>query len=53
MLPPTATTLREIAPHPTTDEVFKAAAKRSLNPIMADAQRHADGSFWLAWPELP
>jgi 8-oxo-dGTP pyrophosphatase MutT (NUDIX family) len=52
MLPPTVTTLREIAPHPTTDSVFEAAAARSLKPIMADVQRHADGSFWLAWPDL-
>ena len=50
MLPPTVTTLREIAPYPTTDSVFGAASERSLKPIMADVERHEDGTFWLVWP---
>ena len=50
MLPPTVTTLREIAAHATTDSVFEAAAERSLKPIMVDVERHEDGSFWLVWP---
>ena len=50
MLPPTVTTLREIAAHATTGSVFEAAAGRSLKPIMADVERHEDGSFWLVWP---
>ena len=50
MLPPTLTTLREIAPYSTTNSVFEAAAERSLKPIMADVERHEDGTFWLVWP---
>ena len=50
MLPPTITTLHELAPYPTTPSVLEAASKRSLKPIMADVERHADGTFWLAWP---
>jgi 8-oxo-dGTP pyrophosphatase MutT (NUDIX family) len=50
MLPPTVTTLREIAPYRTTDAVFEASSERSLKPIMADVERHEDGTFWLVWP---
>jgi 8-oxo-dGTP pyrophosphatase MutT (NUDIX family) len=50
MLPPTITTLREIAPYRTADAALEAATKRSLDPIMADAERHEDGTFWLIWP---
>jgi hypothetical protein len=51
MLPPTITMLREIAPYRSSaDAVRDAAAKRSLEPIMAHAERHEDGTFWLVWP---
>ena len=50
MLPPTISTLREIAPYPSADAALEAAAERSLEPIMADVQSHADGTFWLVWP---
>lgn len=50
MLPPTIATLREVAPYSTTASALAAATERSVKPIMADVERHADGTFWLVWP---
>lgn len=50
MLPPTITTLRQLAAYPSAASVLAAAAERALDPILADVERRADGSFWLVWP---
>ena len=50
MLPPTVTTLREIAAFDSTAAVLAAASARSLAPIMADVRAEADGTFSLIWP---
>jgi hypothetical protein len=50
MLPPTITTLREIAPYASAADAVAAASARTLKPIMATVVRHDDGTFHLEWP---
>jgi 8-oxo-dGTP pyrophosphatase MutT (NUDIX family) len=50
MLPPTITSLREIAGYRTAAETVAAAAVRTPKPIMATVAQHADGTFHLEWP---
>jgi 8-oxo-dGTP pyrophosphatase MutT (NUDIX family) len=50
MLPPTATTLREVAAYDDADAVFAAAADRPLAPIKASVEQAEDGTYALVWP---
>lgn len=50
MLPPTITTLRQLARYPSASAALAAAPDRSLAPIMASVERRPDGTYWLAWP---
>ncbi|MEZ0091323.1 NUDIX hydrolase [Streptacidiphilus sp. EB129] len=52
MLPPTITTLRELAPHPTTTDALAAARQRTVSPIMAEAWIE-DGRAHVTWPGHP
>lgn len=49
MLPPTITTLRQVAEHASAPEALAAAADRSLTPIIAEVEQRPDG-YWLVWP---
>ncbi|MDT0445374.1 NUDIX hydrolase [Streptomyces johnsoniae] len=49
MMPPTITTLRELAPFPTVAEALAAARDRDLAPIMAQA-RVEGREVVLSWP---
>jgi 8-oxo-dGTP pyrophosphatase MutT (NUDIX family) len=50
MLPPTVTTLREIAAYDSVAAVLAGAATRSLSPIMAEVRAEPDGTYSLVWP---
>jgi len=50
LLPPTITTLREVMPFASADEVLAAAALRDRTPIMPTVSRRPDGSVHLEWP---
>jgi 8-oxo-dGTP pyrophosphatase MutT (NUDIX family) len=50
MLPPTITTLRQLARYPSASSALAAAPERSLVPIVCDVERRPDGSYWLVWP---
>jgi hypothetical protein len=50
MLPPTITTLREVARHDSAAAVFAAGAARRLEPIEASVQTTPDGTYLLVWP---
>ncbi|MFT2016196.1 NUDIX hydrolase [Streptomyces sp. 796.1] len=49
MMPPTITTLRELAPHPTAAGALAAAPGRDLAPVLARATLR-DGEIELSWP---
>ena len=49
MLPPTITTLRQLAAFPSAATALAAAPDRSLAPIIAGVEQRPDG-FWLVWP---
>ncbi|MBR7826467.1 NUDIX domain-containing protein [Actinospica sp. MGRD01-02] len=49
MLPPTITTLRQLAAFPSAAAALAAAPDRSLMPIIAGVEQRPDG-FWLVWP---
>ncbi len=49
MMPPTITTLRELAPFPTVAEALAAARGRDLAPIMAQARLEGH-EVVLSWP---
>lgn len=50
MLPPTATTLNEIAAHADAAAVLAAAASRPLAAIKASVEKAPDGTYALVWP---
>lgn len=50
MLPPTVTTLREIAAYDSMAALLAAATTRSLAPIMAEVRAEPDGTYSLVWP---
>lgn len=50
MLPPTVTTLSEIAAYDSVAAVLAAATTRSLAPIMAEVRAEPDGTYSLVWP---
>lgn len=49
MLPPTITTLRELHGFGTAEAAVRAAAERTLKPVMPTARKHDDGSWHLEW----
>ncbi|NUR59098.1 MAG: NUDIX hydrolase [Catenulispora sp.] len=49
MLPPTITTLRDLSGYGSAEEAVRAAAGRTLKPIMATVQQRPDGSWHLEW----
>jgi 8-oxo-dGTP pyrophosphatase MutT (NUDIX family) len=50
MLPPTITTLDQLARYPSAATALAAARERSLAPLIAEVEQRADGSYWLVWP---
>jgi 8-oxo-dGTP pyrophosphatase MutT (NUDIX family) len=50
MLPPTITTLRQVAGYPSAEAALAASSDRDLTPIIAEVEPRPDGSFWLVWP---
>jgi hypothetical protein len=53
MLPPTVTTLRELARHGSPAEALAAARGRSLVPIMARTELGEDGRVSVSWDGYP
>jgi len=49
MLPPTITTLREVHDFGSAAEAVRAAADRTLKPIMATVRQQDDGTWHLLW----
>ncbi|MFD7917786.1 NUDIX hydrolase [Streptomyces sp. NPDC059740] len=50
MMPPTITTLRQLAAHHDTDAVLAEAAGRDLTPVLARARVDEAGAVVLSWP---
>ena len=50
MLPPTVTTLQEVAEHGSAAAVLAAGATRRLAPIQASVESAPDGTYLLVWP---